>query len=71
MTIQTQAKPALESLTLRSVAAIAIAIFAGKAGVNLPEGAPQELAGAVFNLMATLGMIGVAVGRTRASAKLT
>jgi hypothetical protein len=70
MTIQPAEKPALESLTLRSVAAIAIAIFAGKAGVSLPEGAPQELASAAFNLLTTLGMIGVAVGRTRARAKL-
>ena len=67
----TPARPALESLTLRSVAAIAIAMAASKAGVALPEGGPQELASAMFNLVATLGMIGVAVGRARARGPLT
>lgn len=67
---QSPERPALESLTLRSVAAIAIALAASKAGVALPEGAPQELAGAMFNLVATLGMIGVAVGRARARGPL-
>jgi hypothetical protein len=71
MSLQSEEKPAFDSLTLRSVAAIAIAVAAGKAGVYLPDGAPQELAGSIFNLIATLGMIGVAVGRTRARAKLS
>ncbi len=59
-------KLALESLTLRSAAAIAIAAAAERLGVILPEGAAQELAAAIFDLVVTLGLIGVAVGRARA-----
>jgi hypothetical protein len=59
-------KPALQSLTLRSAAAIAIAAAASRLGVELPDGAAQELAGAFVDLIITLGLIGVAVGRTRA-----
>jgi hypothetical protein len=59
-------KPALQSLTLRSAAAIAIAAAASRLGVELPDGAAQELAGAVVDLIITLGLIGVAVGRARA-----
>lgn len=59
-------KPAIQSLTLRSAAAIAIAAAASRLGVELPEGAAQELAGALIDLVVTLGLIGVAVGRARA-----
>jgi hypothetical protein len=59
-------KSAIQSLTLRSAAAIAIAAVAGRLGVELPEGAAQELAGAVIDLIITFGLIGVAIGRTRA-----
>ena len=38
-------KPAIQSLTLQSAAAIAIAAAADRLGVALPEGAAQELAG--------------------------
>ncbi len=61
-------KPALQSLTLRSAAAIAIAAAADRLGVVLPEGAAQEVAGALIDLVVTLGLIGVAIGRTRARA---
>jgi hypothetical protein len=59
-------KPAIQSLTLRSAAAIAIAAAASRLGVELPDGAAQELAGAFVDLIITLGLIGVAVGRARA-----
>lgn len=59
-------KSAVQSLTLRSAAAIAIALAAGRLVVELPEGAAQELAGAVIDLVVTFGLIGVAIGRTRA-----
>jgi hypothetical protein len=59
-------KPALASLTLKSVAAIAIAAVAGRFAIELPEGAASQLAGALIDLVSTLGLIGVAVGRTRA-----
>lgn len=63
---ETSLKPAIQSLTLRSAAAIAIAAAASRLGVVLPEGAAQELAGAFVDLVVTLGLIGVAIGRARA-----
>lgn len=59
-------KAAINSLTLRSAAAIAIAAAASRLGVVLPDGAAQELAAASVDLIVTLGLIGVAVGRARA-----
>jgi hypothetical protein len=59
-------KSAIQSLTLRSAAAIAIAAAAERIGVILPDGAAQELASAFIDLVVTLGLIGVAIGRTRA-----
>lgn len=59
-------KSAIQSLTLRSAAVIAIAAAADRMGIVLPEGAAQELAGAFIDLVVTLGLIGVAIGRTRA-----
>ncbi len=61
-------KPAIQSLTLRSAAAIAVAAAIDRLGVVLPEGAAQEVAGALIDLIVTLGLIGVAIGRTRARA---
>jgi hypothetical protein len=59
-------KSAIQSLTLRSAAAIAIAAAADRLGIILPDGAAQELASAFIDLVVTLGLVGVAVGRTRA-----
>ena len=59
-------KTAIQSLTLRSAAAIAIAAAASRAGIALPDGAAQELASAAIDLIVTLGLIGIAVGRSRA-----
>ncbi|MBL8530788.1 MAG: hypothetical protein JNK94_03545 [Hyphomonadaceae bacterium] len=59
-------RSAAHSLTLRSVAAIAIAAAASRLGFELPEGAAQELAGAAVDLIVTLGLVGVAIGRARA-----
>jgi hypothetical protein len=63
-------RSAIHSLTLRSAAAIAIAAAANQLGIVLPEGAAQELAGAAIDLIITLGLVGVAVGRTRARGPL-
>jgi cadmium resistance protein CadD (predicted permease) len=63
-------KPAIQSLTLQSAAAIAIAAAAERLGVVLPEGAAQELASAIIDLVVMLALIGVAVGRARASAPI-
>ena len=64
-------KAAIQSLTLRSAALIAIAAAADRMGIVLPDGAAQELASALIDLVVTLGLIGVAVGRTRASTPIT
>jgi hypothetical protein len=70
MTAPTE-KPAIQSLTLRSAAAIAIAAAADRLGVALPEGAAQDIAAAVIDLVVTLALIGVAVGRARARTPIT
>jgi len=59
-------RAAIQSLTLRSAAAIAIAAVATRLSVDLPTGAAQDIAGAMIDLITTLGLVGVAVGRTRA-----
>ena len=59
-------KATIQSLTLRSAAAIAVAAAAERLGIILPEGAAQEIAGSLIDLIVTLGLIGVAIGRTRA-----
>lgn len=64
-------KPALESLTLRSAAAIAIAAVAAQLRLDLPDGVAQQVADALIQLVTTLGLIGVAVGRTRAQGRLS
>ena len=67
----TTPRPAAESLTLKSAAAIAVAIVASKLKVQLPEGSAQDLASAAIDLMSTLGLIGVAIGRVRAKGPIT
>lgn len=59
-------KPALQSLTLKSAAAIAVAIVASKMKLQLPEGAAQDIASSAIDLISMLGLIGVAIGRSRA-----
>jgi hypothetical protein len=64
--IQITPRPAIDSLTLKSAAAIAVAAAADRLGIILPEGAAHELANAFIDLIVTLGLIGVAIGRSRA-----
>ena len=59
-------RAAIQSLTLRSAAAIAVAAVASRLSIDLPAGAAQDVAGALIDLITTLGLVGVAVGRTRA-----
>jgi hypothetical protein len=59
-------RSAIQSLTLRSAAAIAIAAVASRFSIDLPSSAAQEVAGALIDLVTTLGLVGVAIGRTRA-----
>lgn len=71
MTTQPLEKSAIQSMTLRSAAAIAIAAAAERLGVILPEGAAQEAASALIDLVVMFGLIGVALARTRARASIT
>lgn len=59
-------KSAIESLTLKSAAAIAVASVASRLSIELPTGAAQDIASALVDLVTTLGLIGIAIGRTRA-----
>jgi hypothetical protein len=68
--MSTTVKPALQSLTLRSIVAVAIAAVAGRFSIALPAGAAQDIASAAFDLVTTLGLIGAAIGRVRASTPL-
>ena len=60
-------KPAVESLTLKSIAAIAIAFVANHFKFALPLGAAQDVASSLIDLVSTLGLIGAAIGRVRAT----
>ena len=60
-------KPAARSLTLQGAAAIAIAAVASRFAIHLPAGAAQNIVSVVIDLVNTLGLLGVAVGRTRAN----
>ncbi len=60
------AKAAMQSLTLRSAAAIAVAFVASRFNYVLPDAAAQQVGSAIIDLVTTLGLVGVAVGRTRA-----
>jgi hypothetical protein len=59
-------KPPLGSLTLKSAAALAAAFVAARLGAHLPEGAAQDIASALVDLVFALGVLGVGVGRARA-----
>lgn len=59
-------KSAADSLTLKSAAAIAIAFVASRFSIDLPDGVAQQFSGAIVDLVTTLGLIGVAIGRARA-----
>lgn len=69
--IDTAPKPAIQSLTLKSAAAIAVAIVASKFKIQLPAGAAQDLVSAAIDLVSTLGLIGVAIGRSRAKGPIS
>jgi hypothetical protein len=71
MSEPTAPKPAFASLTLKSAAAIAVAAVASRFNIALPEGAAQELASAAIDLITTLGLIGVAIGRARARSPIS
>lgn len=64
-TTQTE-KPLTHSLTLKSAAAIAIAAVASRFSVELPDGVARDLATILVDLVTTLGLVGVAIGRARA-----
>ena len=63
-------KPAIQSLTMQSITALAVALVASHFRVALPEGAAQTLASSLIDLVTTLSLIGAAVGRARATGPL-
>jgi hypothetical protein len=63
--------PLSQSLTLKSAAAIAIAAVAARFSIDLPDGLAQQFAGAIIDLITTLGLMGVAIGRARARGPIT
>ncbi|HWA00089.1 MAG TPA: hypothetical protein VG841_07210 [Caulobacterales bacterium] len=65
--MSTETKPAIQSLTLKSVAVIAVAFVANHFKVALPAGAAEQVVSSLIDLATTLGLIGAAIGRTRAS----
>ncbi|MGE3251872.1 MAG: hypothetical protein AB7L26_16710 [Hyphomonadaceae bacterium] len=65
-TTQPEPRTPLDSLTLKSAAALAVAFVASRLGVELPAGAAQDISGALVELVFSLGLIGVSVGRARA-----
>ncbi|MES1199751.1 MAG: hypothetical protein ABUS48_07210 [Pseudomonadota bacterium] len=69
--MSTEPKPAIQSLTLKSIAAVAIAFVANHFKFALPQGAAEQVASSIIDLITTLGLIGAAVGRTRASAPIS
>jgi len=63
----TSTKPAIESLTLKSIAALAVAFVADHFKFALPVGATQDVASSLIDLVSTLSLIGAAIGRVRAT----
>lgn len=63
-------RSAFHSLTLRGAVAMAIAYVAGRFGVDLGTDTAQELAARLLDLVFTLGVMAVGVGRARAAGPL-
>lgn len=59
------------SLTLQGAAAMALAYVAGRAGIVLPDGLVTPIADALVDLVFTLGVMAVSLGRARARAPLS
>lgn len=62
----TAIKPAFQSLTLRSIAVLAVAFAASRFKIELPAGGAEQIVSVAIDLIGTLGLIGAAVGRVRA-----
>ncbi len=60
------ARPAFQSLTLRSLAVIAVAAVANRAGLALPDGFAHTVVQTAIDLATTLGVLGAVIGRARA-----
>lgn len=63
-------KPAHRSLTLASTLAMALAFAVERAGLTPAPGALDAIAQALIDLVFSLGLLGVGVGRARASQPL-
>lgn len=65
------ARAAARSLTLRGAVAMAIAYAAGRFGLDVGAPAANEIAARALDLIFTLGVMAVGVGRARAKGPLT
>lgn len=65
------ARTAARSLTLRGAVAMVIAYSAGRFGLDLGAPAANEIAARALDLIFTLGVMAVGVGRARAKGPLT
>lgn len=63
-------KSALSSLTLKGAIAMALAYAAGRVGLHLPDGVLASVADVIIDLVFSLGLIAVGVGRARAGVPL-
>lgn len=63
-------KSALSSLTLKGAIAMALAYAADRIGLHLPDGIVSSVADVVIDLVFSLGLIAVGVGRARAQSPL-
>jgi hypothetical protein len=57
-------------LTLKGAVAMALAYAAGRLGLHLPDGIMQTAASAVIDLVFSLGLVAVSIGRARAKTPL-
>jgi hypothetical protein len=67
---QASAKPAFQSLTIQSLAAIAVAAVANRFGVLLPDGFAHDAIATAVDFVTSIGVLGAAIGRARARAPL-
>ncbi len=70
MTPSSSPKPIHHSLTITSALAMAVAFAVDRLGVAVPPGAIEGLVQSVTDLIFYLGLLGVGVGRARATAPL-
>ncbi len=63
-------KPVHQSLTIAGALAMAAAFASDRLGITAPPGAIEGLVQSLIDLVFYLGLLGVGIGRARASAPL-